>query len=96
MKRNKTQSLGEALREYIREMKMERKLKEVDAVQFWEETLGKAISGYTRNIFISKGILYVEISSSVVKNELLMMREDIRKKLNEHAGEEIVTKIVFR
>jgi hypothetical protein len=51
---------------------------------------------YTRNIYLSKGILYVEVSSPVVKNELLMMREDIRKRLNDGAGEEMVTKIVFK
>ena len=95
MRRNNTQTLGEALREYIREMRLERKLKEVDIVQSWETLLGKSIARYTRNIYISKGILYVEISSSVVKNELLMMREEIRGKLNEQAEEELVKKIVF-
>ncbi len=96
MRRSNTQTIGEALRDYIKEMKMERRLKEVDIVQSWEEVLGKTISRYTRNIFISKGVLYVEISSSVVKNELLMMRGEIRKRLNEKAGEEIVLKIVFK
>jgi len=65
-------------------------------VQSWEALLGKTIAGYTRNIYLSKQILYVEISSSVVKNELVMMREEIRNKLNEQAGEEMVLKIVFR
>jgi len=96
MRRSNTQSLSEALREYIREMKIERKLMEVDAVQSWEKLLGKTISRYTKNIYLSKGILYVEISSSVVKNELLMMREEIRKKLNEQAGDELVKKIIFK
>lgn len=96
MKRSNTQSLGEALRAYIREMNIENKLKEVDIVSSWEELLGKTIGRYTQNIFISKGILYVEISSSVVKNELLMMREEIRTKLNEQAGEELISKIVFK
>ena len=41
-------------------------------------------------------ILYVEINSSVVKNELFMMREEIRRKLNEKAGEELVEKIIFK
>ncbi|MGM0620501.1 MAG: DUF721 domain-containing protein [Bacteroidota bacterium] len=96
MRRSNTQSLAEALRSYISEMRMERKLKEVDVVQSWEEALGKTISKYTRNIYLSKGILFVEVSSPVVKNELLMMREDIRKRLNDVAGEEMVTKIVFK
>ena len=96
MRRSNTHTLGEALREYISQTGIGRKLKEVDVVQSWEELLGKTVMNYTRKIYISKGILYVEISSSVVKNELFMMREEIRKKMNEKAGEELVQKIVFR
>jgi len=96
MRRSNTQSLSEVLRRYIRENRIERKLKEVDAVQSWENLLGKTIARYTRNISISNKILYVEISSAVVKNELIMMREEIRLKINEQAGEELVTRIVFK
>lgn len=96
MRKSNTQPLGDVLREYVSAMKFERKLKEVDVVQSWEKLLGKSIAGYTRNIYLSKRILYVEISSSVVKNELVMMREEIRKRLNELAGEEMVEKIVIR
>jgi predicted nucleic acid-binding Zn ribbon protein len=96
MRRSNTQPLSEVLREYIRENRIERKLKEVDAVKSWENLLGKTIAHYTRNISISNKILYVEISSSVVKNELIMMREEIRRKINENAGEELVTRIVFK
>jgi predicted nucleic acid-binding Zn ribbon protein len=96
MRRSNTQSLAEALRDYISEMKMERKLKEVDVVQSWESLLGKTIARYTRNIYLSRGILYVEITSPVVKNELLMMREEIRQRMNKQAEEEMITKIVFK
>jgi len=96
MRKSNTQPLGEVLREYVRAMNMDRKLKEVDVVQSWETLLGKTIAGYTRDIVLSKKVLYVEISSSVVKNELVMMREEIRLKLNELAGEEMVLKIVFK
>ncbi|WP_372949032.1 DUF721 domain-containing protein [Mariniphaga sp.] len=96
MRKSNTQPLGEVLREYVRAMNMDRKLKEVDVVQSWEVLLGKTIAGYTKNVYLSKQILYVEISSSVVKNELIMMREEIRTKLNELAGEEMVLKIVFK
>jgi predicted nucleic acid-binding Zn ribbon protein len=96
MRKSNTQPIGDVLREYIRKMNMEKKLKEVDVVGSWEALLGKTIAHYTRNIYLSKKILYVEISSSVVKNELVMMREKIRERINEEAGEEMVEKIVFK
>lgn len=96
MRRSNTQSLSEILKEYVKATHIERKLKEVDVVQSWENLLGKTIAHYTRNIYIRNKNLFVEISSSVVKNELFMMREEICRKINENAGEEIVKQIIFK
>jgi predicted nucleic acid-binding Zn ribbon protein len=96
MRRSNTQSLSEVLRDYVKGTSIEKKLKEVDIVQSWEELLGKTIAHYTKNISLKNRILYLEINSSVVKNELFMMREEIRRKLNEKAGEELVDKIIFK
>ena len=96
MRRSNTQSLSEVLKDYIKETHIERKLKEVDVVQSWENLLGKTIARYTRKIYIRKKVLFVEISSAVVKNELFMMREEIKRKINEKEGEEIVKTIIFK
>lgn len=96
MRRSNTQSLSDILKEYVKEVRIDHKLKEVDVVQSWESLLGKTIAHYTRNIYIRKKILFVEISSSVAKNELFMMREEIRRKINEKAGEEIIKTIIFK
>jgi len=96
MRRSYTQPLSDVLRDYIKENQIGRKLKEVDIVQSWEELLGKTIVYYTRNVSLKNRILFVEISSPVVKNELFMMREEIKRKLNEKAGEEMVEKIIFK
>ncbi|NLB26249.1 MAG: DUF721 domain-containing protein [Bacteroidales bacterium] len=96
MRKSDSQPLSEVLCEYIKEMRFDRKLKEVDVVQSWQGLLGNTIARYTRNVYFSKGILFVEINSPIVKNELIMIREEIRSRLNSQAGEEIVTKIVFK
>lgn len=96
MRRSNTQSLSEVLKDFKKATQIERKLKEVDVVQSWEKLLGKTIAHYTKNIYIRNKVLYVEISSSVVKNELFMMREEIKRKINEKEGEEIIRTIIFK
>lgn len=96
MRRSFTQPLSDVLRDYINENNIGRKLKAIDIVQSWEELLGKTIAHYTRNVSLKNRILFIEISSPVVKNELFMMREEIKRKLNEKAGEEVVDKIIFK
>lgn len=95
MRKNDTRKISELLPEYIEDMDIGRKLSEVDIVNSWEEILGKVIKRYTGKIYISHSILYVQITSPVVKSELIMMREDIRNCLNAKAGREIVTEIKF-
>ncbi len=96
MRRSNTQSLSDVLQDYIKELRIEKKLKEVSIIQSWENLLGKTVARYTRNLKIVNNILYVEISSSVVKNELIMMREEICRRLNENVGEEIIERVVFK
>ena len=96
MRRSITQPLADILRDYVRENNIGKRLKEVDIVQSWETLLGNTIAHYTLSVVLRNHILFVEISSSVVKNELFMMREEIKRKLNEKAGEELVNKIIFK
>jgi hypothetical protein len=58
--------------------------------------MGKMVARYTSNLYIQNNTLFVETTSPIVRNELLMMKEDIRVRLNEVVGEELIKTIVFR
>ena len=96
MRRSKTISLAEAVNDYIKELNLGGKLNEIAVINSWEEIVGKAISSRTTKIFIKDHILYVHLNSSVVRNELLMLREALREKLNKNAGSEVIIDIVLR
>jgi predicted nucleic acid-binding Zn ribbon protein len=96
VRRSKTISLAEAMKDYIREMKLEDKLREVSVVESWESIVGKAISSRTSKIYIRDGVLYVHLKSSIVRNELMMLREPLREKLNNQAGTELIKEIVLK
>jgi predicted nucleic acid-binding Zn ribbon protein len=96
MRRSKTISIAEAVNDYIKEMNLGGKLNEIGVINSWEEIVGKAISSRTSKIYIKDHILFVHLSSSVVRNELLMLRELLKDKLNEKAGTEVVKDIVLR
>lgn len=96
MRRSKTISLAEAVNDYIKEMNLGGKLSEISVINSWEEIVGKAISSRTTKIYIKNNTLYVHLNSSVVRNELLMLREALKDKLNQKAGSEIIKDIVLR
>jgi predicted nucleic acid-binding Zn ribbon protein len=96
MRRSKTISLGEAIKDYVKEMNLEGKLNETGLINSWEEVVGKAISSRTSKIYIKESVLYIHLSSSVVRNELMMLRQELMEKLNQKAGTTVIKDIVLR
>lgn len=96
MKRTNTQTLKEALNLFLEENSiLTDKLAETRLINSWGKILGTSTERYTTNIYIHKKVLYVHLSSSVLKNELMMCREKLISRLNEEAGKEVITDIVF-
>ena len=75
---------------------IKKKLAENRAVWAWKELLGEGINSYTRKIYFYRGNLHVQLSSSVLRAELLMSKQNLIKRLNDYAGEEVVKDIIFR
>ena len=96
MRRSEIHSIGSAIKSFLKESKYDRKLAEVDAVSSWEFIIGKPIARATTSIYIKNETLYVNLSSSIVRNELFMMRNDIIRAVNDHAGRVIVKEIVLK
>jgi len=96
MQRKNIQSIGEVLREFVDTMHIGRKLKISRIETIWKELLGTNAASLTRKVFIKSDVLYVYLNSSVLRNEILMMRETLIKRINESFGEEIVKKIVLK
>ena len=96
MRRSEIHSLGSAIKSYLKESKFDRKLAEVDAVGSWESIIGKPIARATTSIYIKNETLYIHLSSSIVRNELFMMRNDILRAVNNHAGTPIVKAIILK
>jgi predicted nucleic acid-binding Zn ribbon protein len=97
MKQRNTQTIGEALRDFLEENKaLQGKLLEKRIEQAWSETLGPMIIPYTQNIYVRNGVLYVSLSSAVLRSELTLCRERLIRTLNERAGGAVIRDIIIR
>ena len=70
-------------------------MKEYDIIAAWPELMGKAVAHRTKEIHIKHQTLYLKIDSSVMREELLLGKQIIIDRLNDYAGQEIVTDIWF-
>lgn len=93
MKRKNTESLKSVIDRYLRIIGAEKRLKEIRLQNQWEEIIGKNIAAKTEKIAIKNGTVHLLIPSSVIKNELRMVKSEIIKRFNEAAGENIIREI---
>ena len=56
----------------------------------WVKTMGKNIQKYTYKVYYKKGILYVKLKSSVLKEELTFEKVKIIKLINKELGKEYI------
>jgi len=96
MKRINTQLIGTVLDDFfVQNPELADKLAGVRLINSWKTVLGPAISRYTDNLYIKKRTLYAHLTSSVLKSELLMCREQLISKLNNEAGRDVIDSIMF-
>jgi len=88
--------IKELIREALEEMDLEQKLAERELVRSWEDLVGKQVARATRSIYIRDGKLYVALRSSVIRNELMYLRNELKEELNRRAGKELIHEIVLR
>lgn len=97
MQRKNAQSLSEALFDFFNENSTLRlKMAQQRVIRGWGELFGEGIDKYTGNLYFNRNILCVHLTSAVLRAELIMIKEELIKKLNEHAGMPVVHDIVFR
>ncbi|WP_298653087.1 DUF721 domain-containing protein [uncultured Proteiniphilum sp.] len=97
MQKKNAQPLSEAFSDFLNENSALRvKMAQQRVVRGWNELFGEGISKYTGNIYFNRGTLYVHLTSAVLRAELLMNKEELIKKLNDHAEMTVVQDLMFR
>ncbi len=95
MGRTNDRSLKDAIEQMLHVYKLRRKFDETSLIVAWPDMMGKAVANRTKDIFIRDRKLFIRLESSVIKNDLMMMRSDIIDKMNERAGSSIIDEIIF-
>ncbi len=88
--------ISDLLKTFVDKNNLQRGLDKVEVQQVWEQIMGPAIMKYTDNIALKNDILYVQLNSSVLREELSYGVQKIITNLNEALGKELIKKLVLR
>ena len=96
MRGNNTNNVGDIIRKLMKNPKLAEKMDELDALDVWKELIGDNLKRFVLSAKMNKGNLCVKLSSSVLRNELSYKKSELKERINQKLGKEIVKEIVLR
>ena len=93
---NDQQKIDDLLKSFVKENKLEKGLDKVTVEAAWRDLMGNGANNYTNSIKLHQDTLYVELSSSVLREELSYGKEKILSMLNEALGKDLISKLILR
>jgi hypothetical protein len=93
---NNESSIGDVLKEIIQNNKLQPGMDQILVKEAWISLMGNGVNSYTKNVTLKGETLYVELSSSVLREELSHGKSKIITMINEELKREIVKNIILR
>lgn len=95
MRKANDKSMKEAIEQMLNVYKIKQRFDETGIIAAWPNLVGKPVANRTKELFVHDKKLYLRIESSVIKNELMLIRSQIIAKINEEAKSNLVEEIIF-
>ena len=96
MKRKDYVRFGDVLDDFFKRPYVAAKVAEGRLPDTWREVVGERVASLTSSIRLENRILYVNISSSVVRYELFCRRDSLREEINRVSGMRLVNAVIIK
>ena len=93
---NSESSIGDVLKEIIQANKLQPGMDQVSVKEAWASLMGNGVNSYTKNVVLKGSTLYVELTSSVLREELAFGKSKIITMINEELRRDIIKDVVLR
>lgn len=93
---NNESSVGDVLKQIIQTNKLQPGIDQIAVKEAWKSLMGNGVNSYTKNIALKGSTLYVELTSSVLREELSYGKDKIIAMINEEFHREVITAVVLR
>ena len=93
---NNDSPIGDILNKIIQTNKLQSGMDQIDVKEAWANLMGNGVNSYTQNVVLRGNTLYVELTSSVLREELSHGKSKIIRMINEELRRDVVTNVVLR
>ena len=89
-------SIAEVLQQIIQVNKLQPGIDQVAVKEAWVSLMGNGVNSYTKNVILKGNVLYVELTSAVLREELSHGKSKIVTMINEELRRDIIKEVVLR
>jgi predicted nucleic acid-binding Zn ribbon protein len=94
-KKDNTHHIGDAIQELLRSYRLKSRFDETTLVTSWERLVGKPIAKRTKKVSVRNKVLFVELDSPSMKNDLNFHKSQILAIFEKEFGKDVIKEIVF-
>lgn len=88
--------ISDIIKEFVDTNHLQSGLDKVNVQEAWANMMGNGVNHYTTAVQLERETLYVQLSSSVLREELSYGKDKIIAMLNESIGKVVIKKLVLR
>ena len=93
---NDNNPISDVLKEIIRANNLQKGMDGINVRDAWKNIMGPGVNTYTGEVMLRGTVLYVQLTSAVLREELSYGREKMIKMINEEMGHQVITDVVLR
>jgi predicted nucleic acid-binding Zn ribbon protein len=90
-----TQHIGQAIQQLLNRYHLKAKFDEANLLGSWERLAGKPVAKRTKKLYIRGKVLFVELESPSMKNDLNLHKSQIIEILQKEFGKDVVKEIII-
>lgn|SRR5690349_446508 len=88
-------TLKDAIGQMLQSYQLQGRFNETYLEAFWGKMMGTAIASRTNRLYVRDNILYIEIASAPLRNELVTAKQKMIQLINKDIGAEVIKDVIF-
>lgn len=90
-----TQHIGQAIQQLLNRYHIKSRFDEANLISNWERMVGKPVAKRTKKLYMRNQVLFVELDSPAMKNDLSLHKNKIIEVFQKEFGSDVIKEIVI-
>lgn len=92
---NDSFSVKDLMQSFIKENNLSKGMRKLKVEETWREMMGPGVMAHTSSVKLQNKTLIIQLTSSVLREELSYGKDKIIKMMNEKIGEIVISKLML-